>query len=63
MNKRLQPKGEFAPRPTCENCAHTIRKSGGQDMVVCVPHLKDMPGGNASVCDLHAMKNKTQESR
>lgn len=44
--------------PICENCIHTIKDKSRQDAVVCVPYLKTMPADNASVCELHSMKNK-----
>jgi len=31
MNKKLQPNGGLPPLPTCEDCAHSIRKKGMQD--------------------------------
>jgi hypothetical protein len=43
--------------PTCDNCVHTFRKKGQYDMVVCVPHLKTVPAGNAEVCNLHSPRN------
>jgi hypothetical protein len=56
MNKQSHHKGELTQHPTCDNCVHTIRKKGGHGMVVCLAHLKDMPGKNSQVCELHAMK-------
>jgi hypothetical protein len=54
-------KGKLSQHPTCENCIHTIRKNGEQDTVVCVQHLKDMPGDNFLVCELHTMKSQMHE--
>jgi hypothetical protein len=63
MSKEPHPKEEQAQFPTCENCAHMIRKNGAQDILVCVPHLKDVPGNSSLACELHAIKNKKLEVR
>lgn len=58
MNKRWHHKGKLSLVPTCDNCIHTFRKKGGQDIVVCVPHLKDMPANHSLVCELYSMKSR-----
>jgi len=62
LNKPSHHKGELSQQPTCENCIHTIRKNGEQDIVVCVQHLKDVPGKSSLVCELHSMKSKLHEA-
>lgn len=57
MESDLQRERLQADR-TCDNCAHTIRKSRRQDVVVCVPHLKMMPANNSLVCEFYAEKIK-----
>ena len=56
-NYRSHGHGGSSQMPTCENCIHTIRRKGPQDMVVCVPHLKTMPAGNFMVCELHELRS------
>lgn len=55
-SKRTHYRSGPPPIPTCENCIHTFRNKGQQDTVVCVPHLKTMPAGNAEVCNLHSLR-------
>jgi hypothetical protein len=63
MGKLPHQKDRQTQFPTCENCVHMIRKNGEQDILVCVPHLADVPGSSSLVCELHTMKNKTFEVR
>lgn len=63
MNTRSPHAGNLAQTPTCENCVHTIRKNGSQDIVVCVQHLKDIPVKNSPVCELHSIRGKSKIER
>lgn len=44
--------------PSCGLCAHTFRRKCSHDVVVCVPHLKNMPADYCDVCELHTPKEK-----
>ncbi len=56
MNARLQHHAVL-PRPAaCKDCSHAIRQNKRHDMVVCVPHLKNMPSNNTHLCELYSMK-------
>jgi hypothetical protein len=62
MNKKQNshPQGRQPSAPTCDNCIHTFKHNGSEDMVVCVPHLKTMPASHAQVCDLYLYSAKSQ---
>jgi len=62
MSEQTYPYGEQEPQATCQNCVHTIRDKGGDDIVVCVQHLQAIPGQPPMVCGLHSMKGKKADA-
>lgn len=60
--KTLHPAQKHAgqpPAPTCDNCVHTFKHNGSEDLVVCVPHLRTMPANHSLVCDLYSYSAKS----
>ena len=58
MENQLQQTGEQNEPLSCENCVHTIRKNGAQDVVVCIPRLAMFSVEESMACELHTLKSK-----
>jgi hypothetical protein len=56
MRKEPQPNAGLSPRPTCEDCAHSVMQKGRSNVAGCVPQLMVVPTNRASVCDLYLAK-------
>ncbi len=57
MNDQVRHNGVLARPLTCKDCIHAIRHNKKHEVVVCVPHLKNIPSNNAKLCELFSSKN------